>query len=378
MNVPMRVLVFGGTFDPPHRGHAALLLAAAKQIRPDKILIVPAYQAPLKGSPHESAKDRLIMVRLGLLNPLPLKFRKLCRIDAREAREHRTAYTVDTLSALEGNDLHFVCGQDSAASFPKWRNPSRLKSLATWWYGRRPGSSAAPPSHFRTVPGRFPAISSSEIRSKLALAQDCSQYLLPPVLAYIDERNLYGKRMVARLSTALSPSRWEHTLNVASLAESLARRWGADPVKARLAGLLHDIGRRYRPRELARFARRRNLKVPERETILALDPMLLHAYASEYIARTEFFVTDKAVLHAIRSHTLGDVRMSLLDKILYVADASSLDRSHTTAAAIRALSFTDLDAALKRCVSEKLVHALSREAWLHPSTVHLWNSLARP
>lgn len=375
MNVPMRVLVFGGTFDPVHRGHAALLLAAAKKIRPDKILIVPAYQAPLKGAPQASAKDRLIMVRLGLLNPLPLKFKNLCRIDA---REHRTAYTVDTLSALKGNDLHFVCGQDSAASFAKWRNPSRLKSLATWWYGSRPGSSAVPPSHFRKVPGRFPAISSSEIRSTLALGQDCSKDLLPAVLSYIDERNLYGKKMVTRLSTALSPSRWEHTVNVASLAEALARRWGADPVKARLAGLLHDIGRRYRPHELARYARRRNLKVPERETLLALDPMLLHAYVSEDIARREFGITDKEILQAVRRHTLGDVRLTLLDKILYVADASSYDRIHISSAATRALAFSDLDEALKRCVSDKLIHAMKREAWLHPSTVHLWNSLARP
>src|SRR3954470_11854783 len=112
-----RILVFGGSFDPPHRGHSALLLAAAKKIRPDKILITPAYQAPLKDAPRASSNARLIMVRLGLLNPLPLKFRGITRIDAREARAHRAVYTVETLSALKApsTELHFVCGQDSAA-----------------------------------------------------------------------------------------------------------------------------------------------------------------------------------------------------------------------------------------------------------------------
>jgi len=336
---------------------------------------VPAYQAPMKDAPQASAKDRLIMVRLGILNPLPLKIRRLCRIDAREARARRPVFTVETLSALTG-DLHFVCGQDSAASFPKWKNPSRLKSLATWWYGARPGSKAIPPAHFRKIPGEFPSISSTEIRSRLALGQDCSKELHPAVSDYIDDRLLYGKRMGARLSTALSPSRYEHTLNVASLAESLARRWGADPAKARLAGLLHDIGRRYRPHDLARYARRRRLAIPERDAVLRLDPMLLHAYASADIARREFGVADKEVLGAIRRHTLGDRRLNLLDKILYVADASSLDRSHSNASETRALAYTDLDAALKRCVSEKLMHAISREAWLHPLTINLWNSLA--
>jgi predicted HD superfamily hydrolase involved in NAD metabolism len=156
----------------------------------------------------------------------------------------------------------------------------------------------------------------------------------------------------------------------------LARRWGASPDKARLAGLLHDAGRRFSPPQLARFARGRRLRVPNISEILALDPMLLHAYVSEYLARTEFNVNDTEILNAIRRHTLGDRRLSLLDRILYVADATSLDRSHASAAETRALAFTDLDAALKNCVAEKLIHATSRHAWLHPLTIHLWNSLA--
>lgn len=379
MNVPMRVLVYGGSFDPPHRGHAALLKAAAEKIRPDKILIVPTYRAPSKDAPQASSKARLTMARLGILDPLPLKYRRICRVDPREARARRQVFTVETLSALKGaNELHFLCGQDSAASFPQWRNPSRLRSLATWWYGARPGAEGRPPSHFRLIPGRFPPISSSELRSKLALDQDCSKELLPAVLSFINKRNLYGKRMVTRLRTTLSPSRYAHTLNVASLAESLARRWGADPVKARLAGLLHDAGRRYHPDELARYARQRRLAAPERAIILDLAPMLLHAYVSADLARREFGVTDPEILNAVRHHTLGDRRMGLLDRIIYVADACAIDRTHPTSAATRALAFDDLDAALKRCIADKLLHAVSRDAWLHPLTVNLWNSLALP
>ena len=178
-----RVLVFGGTFDPPHRGHAALLLAAARKIRPDRIIIVPAYQAPLKEAPQASSKDRLKMVRLGILNSLPLRLKRISSIDAREARARRKVFTVQTLSTLKGpsTELHFVVGKDSAGSFNRWKNPSKLKSLATWWYGARPGSSAKPPAHFRLVPGRLPSISSTEIRSKLALDRDCAEELSPAI-----------------------------------------------------------------------------------------------------------------------------------------------------------------------------------------------------
>ena len=110
--------------------------------------------------------------------------------------------------------------------------------------------------------------------------------------------------------------------------------------------------------------------------VAALDPMLLHAYVSEDLARREFGVFDPEVLGAVRRHTLGDRRLGLLDRILYVADACSLDRAHATARATRALAFSDLDAALKRCVADKLIHAVSREAWVHPLTISLWNSLA--
>ncbi len=372
----MRILVFGGTFDPPHRGHAQLLMAAAKRIRPDQIVIVPAYQAPLKGKPKANSKDRLAMARLGLLSSLPLRWRKICRLDAREARARRPVFTVETLGALKGAELHFVCGQDSAVSFPQWRDPSRLKSLATWWYGARPGASARPPAHFRRVPGRFPSISSTEIRSLLALDRDCSQELFPAVASYINKRRLYGKEILLVLQSTLSPIRYEHTLNAASLAESLARRHSADPLKARLAGLLHDAGRRYPPHHLAAYVRRRRLQAPEKAAILASDPLLLHAYVSADLARREFGVSDPEVLCAIKRHTLGDRRMSLLDRILYVADAACLDRAHASAASTRALAFVDLDAALKRCVAEKIIHALRREAWIHPLTVSLWNCLA--
>ena len=371
----MRVLVFGGSFDPPHRGHAALLAAAAKRIRPDLIVVVPAYHAPLKDAPGAGAGDRAVLVKEGIIERLPAKWRKMAHLDLTEVRSKRKVYTYETLKRLPG-EKHFVVGQDSAENFHRWKNIPSLKRSATWWYGRRPGSKGRAPNHFRSIPGRFPDMASTEIRSALSLGQDCSSVLFPEVLARIQSRKLYGLDTLARLKSSLSVGRYEHTLNVAALAESLARRWGADPLKARTAGLLHDAGRRFPPPVLAAFARRRRLKVPGREKIIALDPMLLHAYASEDLAKTEFGVTDPEILGAIRRHTLGDRRLGLLDKVLYVADACSADRTHPSAAKTRALAFADLDGALRICVAEKLAHALSREAWLHPLTISLWNSLA--
>jgi len=377
----MRTLVYGGTFDPPHRGHAALLAAAAARIKPDEIIIVPARHAPLKdAAPAASATQRASLVKSALLERLPSRWRRRARVDLSEIRARRPSYTVDTLARLKARDpkgeLHFVCGADAAASFGRWKDPARLKGLAAWWYGARPGADARAPRHFRRVPGRFPDISSTELRAALELGQDCSAPLFPETLALIEKNGLYGTALVARLRETLKAGRFEHVLNVAMLADALARRHGVDAGQARLAGLLHDAGRRFPPPLMPAYVRRRRLRVPHGAQTAALQPMLLHAYISEDLARREFGVRDEAVLSAVRKHTLGDPRMTALDKVLYVADACSADRVHAGVERTRALAFTDLDAAFRRCVRDKLAHALERGAWLHPATIELWNSLA--
>ncbi len=377
----MKTLVFGGSFDPPHAGHAALLAAAAERVRPERILVVPAWRARLKSAaPSAPAAERLALVKLGVVDPLPKRWRRLTRVDASEARASRVVPTVETLSRLKKRrpweELHFVCGQDSAASFPRWTAPKKLLTLAHWWYGARPGSTARPPHRFRRVPGRFPDISSTELRRDLALGRE-TPLLGKAVRARIEERGLYGARLLRTLRETLKPGRVEHVLNVAALAGELARAHGVDADKALLAGLLHDLGRRFPPHLQAAYAKRHRLPAPRRETLIAREPMLLHAYASAHLARRELGVTDPEVLSAVSKHTLGGARMTTLDKVVYVADACSADRAHRGVAATRRLAFKSLDGALKRCVADKLAHARARGAWIHPATLSLWNSLKK-
>lgn len=372
----MKILVYGGSFDPPHLGHSALLKAACARLRPDRVEIVPAFRSPFKGTATAPTPARVAMARAGLLDPLPARWRKRARINLTEIRARRQVYTYETLARMKG-ELHFVCGQDSACSFARWKNAGDLERLATWWYGRRPGARGKIPAHFRRIPGSFPDVSSTELRSALALGRDCSGFLHPSVEKIIDRRGLYGRKLVAKLRKTLSPERFEHTLNVASLAEALATRHGAKPESALLAGLLHDMGRRFNPAGVAKYVRSRRVEVPRKENVLSLEPMLAHAYVSADLAKREFRVDDAEILEAVRRHTLGAAKMSPLDKVLYVADACSADRSHPGVAKTRALAFKNLDAALKRCVAEKLAHARSRDAWIHPLTLRLWNSLAK-
>jgi predicted HD superfamily hydrolase involved in NAD metabolism len=124
------------------------------------------------------------------------------------------------------------------------------------------------------------------------------------------------------------------------------------------------------------YARARRLKVPLLAETARLEPVALHAHLSEDLCKRRFGVRDAEVLSAVRKHTLGDPEMSLLDKIVYVADACSEDRRYPEAAGLRRLAFDDLDDACKACMANKLRWCVERQLWIHPLAVCAWNSLA--
>lgn len=369
----MRILIFGGSFDPPHRGHAALLKAAIETIGPDQTLIVPAYQAPLKEQPRAEARERLKLIQASALAKTPR-----ARLDLGELKAKKQVYTIDTLRRIRRQnpkaELHFVVGSDSAASFARWRRPDELRKLCTWWAGRRPDAPEAP-AFFRLLPAALPPISSTRVRQALLRGDDAFQMLEPAVHAKIIKAKLYGSGIIKELKKQLRPHRFEHTLCVAKLAVELAARWKLDVEKAAWAGLLHDCGRAIPVPEMPGFAHRRRIPVPSFSGVARHHPLLAHAYISRYLARRKFGVTDPEILSAIGKHTLGALKMSLFDRMLYVADASSYDRAFPQAVALRAAAFKNLETAFKRCVKMKIDHARSQHAWLHPLTARLWETL---
>jgi nicotinate (nicotinamide) nucleotide adenylyltransferase len=376
----MKILAFGGSFDPPHAGHVALLSAAARAVDPDLILVVPAWRNPLKARTAAGAADRLEMVRLGVLDSVPGQWRRRTWIYMGELSSGGPVYTVDTLAVLAREfpaaELHFAVGWDAAAQFSSWRQPARLKSLARWWTARRPGASGDAPSLFRRLSAPMPAISSTELRARLSIGEETGNSVAPGVLAYIEKRGLYGLDRLAALRGMLSAERFEHSRSVARLCGALARRWSLDEETALLAGLLHDCGRSVPVARMAAYVRRHGVKVPEREETARRRPLLLHAYISGDLCRRRFGVNDPAILSAVGKHTLGSAAMAALDRLVYVADACSEDRAYPEAAQLRRLAFDDLDEAYAACLRHKLDHCLREGSWVHPETIKAWNALA--
>ena len=170
-----------------------------------------------------------------------------------------------------------------------------------------------------------------------------------------------------------SPARYRHSLAVARLAAKLGRRYGWEPERAKLAGLLHDWAKEWPPQALVQYVRSRRLRVPALSLIVKTAPNLLHAYVSADVARSKKWLRHPEDVRAVAAHTLGAPVMGTAEKILYVADLASPDRRYREAAGIRKQALQDLDQGFAAAVALKLSYQLRKRRAIHPLPIHMWN-----
>lgn len=128
---------------------------------------------------------------------------------------------------------------------------------------------------------------------------------------------LYSReKLIDAVSSQMPAKRWEHTQGVMETAVILAGRFGADPVKAELAAILHDVAKYWPVQRLHQMMVDHKLS----EELLHYDKQLWHAEVGAFVAQQEYGVTDAQVLDAIRYHTSGRIGMTLLDKVVCLAD----------------------------------------------------------
>ncbi len=176
------------------------------------------------------------------------------------------------------------------------------------------------------------------------------------------------------LSVRLSEKRLHHVTCVVKQAVKLARIYGVEESKAELAALLHDITKE-------ESTERQLQKLLKSDIILSQEildtPPLYHAKTGMLFARDELGITATAVLNAISYHTTGRGDMSMLEKIIFVADATSLERKYQGVKALREQSYTDINGvilALSLNTLEKIVHVGS---FLPQDTAACYNACLR-
>ena len=168
------------------------------------------------------------------------------------------------------------------------------------------------------------------------------------------------------LKQKLNKKRFHHTLGVAYTATSLAMCHGVDLRSAEIAGLLHDVAKPLSEEEGLDFCRKNNLKISEFEKN---NPFLLHGKIGSLIAKNKFGIKDEDILNAICHHTTGRPEMSLLEKIIYIADYIEPSRTiQPNLDTIRKTAYTDIDGALILILKDTLEYLDKKGGAIDPMT----------
>lgn len=173
--------------------------------------------------------------------------------------------------------------------------------------------------------------------------------------------------MKRKLRNMLNEKRYNHSMGVEREAVKLARIYGADIRKARIAGLLHDCAKGYKDAGALEAAARYGLQ-PDQYQVQA--PKLLHAPLGAKIAAADYGIKDPEILSAIEYHTTGKENMTLLEKIIYIADMVEEGRSFPGVGALRDLAHADIDSALAASIRQCVEHVKSKGSVLHPDSLH--------
>lgn len=179
------------------------------------------------------------------------------------------------------------------------------------------------------------------------------------------------KKIRKAMEKSLDDRRYEHTLGVEYTAAALAMCHNASIKNAQLAGILHDCAKCLSNEKLLSICEKRNISINEIERN---NPPLLHAKVGSFLAMDEYGVSDPDVIHAILNHTTGRPGMSILEKIIFVADYIEPGRNKApNLNEIRQLAFVNLDAAMLRILEDTLKHLEERGGDIDPMTRRTYN-----
>lgn len=356
----------------------------------DKLLLVPAAIPPHKALPQgtPAPEHRLAMVEK-MADAMRLPAVEVCPI---ELHRQGPSYTSDTLEEIRaqypGAELWLLVGTDMFLTLHLWHQPEEIFRLAgVCAFGRteRDGEAVFAPQRDYlahtfgarlttiTLPGLVD-ISSTRLRELLGRGEG-REYLLPAVYGYILMNRLYGTsadlkhlelpELRACSYSMMRAKRVPHVIGVEEEAAKLALRWGADPVLARRAGVLHDCTKYLELPEQLELCQTYGVELDELERQAV---KLLHAKTGACIARAVFGEPD-AVYQAIFWHTTAKADMTTLEKILYVADYMEPNRDFEGVERLRKLAYEDLDKALLLGVEMTIQEMEEKKRVIHPKTI---------
>ncbi|MCR4669987.1 MAG: bis(5'-nucleosyl)-tetraphosphatase (symmetrical) YqeK [Saccharofermentans sp.] len=406
----MKIGLYGGAFDPIHKGHVAMIRGALDSGAVDMVIVIPSARNPFKpGKALTCAPYRYYMVKDVIDDLFPEKV-YLSDIEFGIKGVSYTDTVVDKITdesyissfleeqgidsgiAKEDHRFFWIAGSDCLETLWSWHNAKSLISKIGFLVALRPGDDCDVEKVVKETHDKTGAdvritlfdidgveISSTDIRNggNLEKVPDAA-------IDFITEHNLYealkilydaSEEACVRFTDAgiwmfseLGRKRLLHTLNTGLLAAYLAKCHCADVDKALIAGAVHDCAKELPLEDQMIMAK-------ERCGDLFTEEKLLHSPAGAVFYGKVFGEEDPEILDAITYHTTGRGNMTLLDEIVFLADKIEPSRTYTDLSLMRKIAPTDLDGAARLCLESVVDKFKRKNRPLHPLTEDFMKSL---
>ncbi len=381
----MKIAIYGGSFNPPHIGHAEAARASSEALNPDKFLIIPTNTPP-----HKDLEEN---------SPDPVQRLEFCRlafgeipgveVSDMEIQREGKSYTADTVERLTeqypGAELFLVMGTDMFLAFRSWYRWQYLLDTCTLAVLSREDFDRREIRLFKEelekendakvvlIPHTPLPMSSTEVREKLRRGLG-SEELPQAVYECIIRNGFYNAKLeITWLRQMVMPymktDRIAHVAGVESQAVLLALKWGEDPEDAAIAGILHDITKAQGREKQLKLCNKYGILLEKAERD---NPPLLHARTGAALARERFGISDR-IYEAIRWHTTGKPDMNTLEKILYLADYTEPNRDFEGVEELRELSFEDLNRAMAMGLEMSIQDLRARGKEIFQDTMDAYN-----
>lgn len=385
----MRIGIFGGTFNPPHLGHKNLAMQIKDIAKLDRIIIIPSYVPPHKQTTQlASGKHRVKMCEL-------MFSEDIFNVSDIEICRGGKSYTIDTIATLKkeypGDELFLIIGSDMLLSFHEWKQYKDIISLVTLCVASRSdeiskdvlSSYAIDTLVLSEAKGEIiiadiepMEVSSTAVRELIKYGLDNCELTSREVFDYARMNLLYESPYMEYkklLKEKLDDYRFLHSLNVAESAYNLALMYGADEDKAYLIGLLHDIMKNAPKNEQLQIMENGGIILTQAEKN---NPKLWHAMAGECYLKDVLEIKDEEILGSVRYHTTGKASMSLMEKIIYVADYISAERNYPDVEVMRYKALTQgLEEASLYSLQYTLKKLSQDKGIIHTDSVDFYNEL---
>ena len=404
----MRIGIYGGSFDPVHNGHIAMVNSALKSGFVDLVIVIPSVRNNFKLYANKLPPPYRLCMMQETIEGLGIKE---CFVSDIEYYIEGVSYTAVVLEKLtsdsyikdfltsngikkkkaeESHEFYWIMGSDTLGTFETWYKPGEILKYVTLLAAVRPGDSTdvdkAADSIKKNLGGKVEIFRLDGVdcsSSEITTTGDFSK-VPAPAREFIERHALYtentklsGVSEEARkqffesavwMYKYLGAKRLLHTLNVGYLSAHLADVFGCDKDKALIAGALHDCAKELPIEKQLELAKKYSGD-------LFTEKKLLHSPAGATFAKEEFGIEDKEILDAICYHTTGRGDMSILEKIVYLADKIEPSRNYTDLTPIREAAEKDLDSAMRMTAAAVRDKFVSQGRDIHPLTKQMMKDL---